>query len=517
MKLINTLKEKYTSLLWIGVGVLLLALLMALAVYPELIWLTVGISVPLVILLGFLIKENQAALRSRGAAYGLNSFVTVLLVFGIVGILNFLSARYPLKADWTKNKLHTLSDQTEKVMKGLQKDVKAVLFAKPEGTEKFRPLMDNYKALSTRFEVEYVDPDRQPLRAKDAGIKKYNTLQIKIGTRDQKIEEPTEEKLTNTLIKLLKEKTPTLCATTGHGEKNFSGNDAEGYELIKKSLTNQSYELKEINLIQETKVPEACDAIAIMGPTKSFFDPELKAVKDYLNNGGRAVIALDINFKGGEYAPEFLPLLESWNVKAPWSIIIDPVSKLLGVEAVVSIVANYSKEHAITREFQANSFFPFARPLSVVPGAPAGLSVQWIGQTTPKSWAVSDAKQIASGQIQLTEGADNKGPFNVAIAVDGKQKDSKATRNTRMVIFGSSTFANNNYSRFGGNIDLFMNSISWIMEDESLISIRTKEDGAGKVELSQKEGRTIFLLTVIIIPLLIAVGGVVNWVRRKKL
>lgn len=517
MKLINTLKEKRTPLLWTGAGVLLLGLLMALAVYPELIWLTVGISVPLVVILGFLMKENQASLRSRGAAYGLNSFVTILLVFGIVGILNFLSARYPLKADLTKNKLHTLSDQTEKVVKSLQKNVKAVLFAKPDGTEKFRPLMDNYKALNTHFEIEYVDPDRQPLRAKEAGIKKYNTLQLKVGTRDQKIEDPTEEKLTNTLIKLLKDKTPTLCATIGHGEKSFSANNAEGYELIKKSLANQSYELKEINLIQETKVPDSCDALAIMGPTKSFFEPEFKAVKDYLDNGGRAVIALDINLKGGEYAPEFLPLLESWNVKAPWSIIIDPVSRLLGVEAVVSIVANYSKEHPITREFQENCGFPFSRPLNIIPGAPAGMSVQWIGQTTPKSWAVSDAKQIASGQIQLTEGSDNKGPFNVAVAIDGKQKDSKATRNTRMVVFGSSTFANNNYSRFGGNIDFFMNAVSWIMEDESLISIRAKEDGAGKVELSQKAGRTIFLLTVIIIPLLIAVGGVVNWVRRKKL
>ena len=55
------------------------------------------------------------------------------------------------------------------------------------------------------------------------------------------------------------------------------------------------------------------------------------------------------------------------------------------------------------------------------------------------------------------------------------------------------------------------------MEDESLISIRAKEEGPGKVELSQKSGAFIFLLTVIVVPLLIAVAGLVIWIFRRRL
>ncbi|MGK5087998.1 ABC transporter, partial [Bdellovibrionota bacterium FG-2] len=80
-----------------------------------------------------------------------------------------------------------------------------------------------------------------------------------------------------------------------------------------------------------------------------------------------------------------------------------------------------------------------------------------------------------------------------------------------------SQFATNNYSRFGGNLDLLLNSVSWVMEDESLISIRAKEDEAGKVELSQKQGTVIFLLTVIIIPLLVAAGGIAIWAWRRRM
>ena len=509
--------ENVTLLLWAGVGFLALALLFARAIYPELIWLTVLVALPLVGVLGALISQNQKALKSRKAAYGLNSTITILLVIAIVSVLNFIVARYPLKLDLTKNKLHTLSDQTSKLIKGLQKPVKATLYAKMQQKEQFHSLLDNYKALNPKFEVEYVDPDREPARSRQAGIKKYGTLQLTVGTRDNKIEEPTEEKLTNTLIKLMKEKTPTLCSTIGHGEKSFSSPDSEGLENVKKALGSQSYEVKEINLAQEGKISDSCDAITIMGPTKSFFAPEIQAVRDYLNAGGHAVIAVDINLKGGETNPELISLLQEWHVKAVPALVVDPLSRLFGVDSSVAVLANYSKESPITKDFQVNCALPFTRPLDPIPGAPAGMNVQWIAQTTPKSWGVMDLKQIAKGEVKFEQGKDRMGPLTAAISVEGKQKDSKATKNTRLVVFGSSHFATNNFSRMGGNLDFFMNAVSWAMEDESLISIRAKEEGPGKIELSQKSGTFIFLMTVIVIPLVVAAAGIGIWMVRRRL
>lgn len=508
------------TLLWIAAALLALGLLFARSVYPELVWLTIALGIPLLAALGELIRRNRAALRSRQAAFGLNSAVTATLVIAIVGVLNFMSARYPFKADLTKNRANTLAEQTVKLVKGLNREVKATLFAKMQQKEQLRPLLENYKALNPKFELDFVDPDREPTRAKQVGIKKYGTLHLAAGGRDAKVEEVTEEKITNALIKLLKDRTPTLCSITGHGEKSFASQEAEGYSAVKKSLSEQSYETKDLNLVQEAKdgkIPETCDAIAVLGPTKSFFDPEVKMVSDYLANGGRAIFALDLNVRGGEFAPELFPVLKAWFVKADWGVIVDPLSRMLGVDAAVPIVATYSKEHPITRDFQPNSFFPFARPLEVLPGAPAELKTSWIAQTTPKSWAVTDPKQLASGEVKFTEGKDRAGPLTVAIAVEGKQKDSKAPRATRIVAFATSHFATNNYSRFGGNLDFFLNAASWLMEDESLISIRAREDESSKIELSQKAGTTVFYVTVVLIPLLIAISGLVIWLRRRKL
>ena len=508
-------------LLWTAAGVLAVALLFSRLVWSEYTWLSVATGLLFVAALGGIVKRNFTALRSRQAAYGFNSAVTIALVVAIVGVINFLAVKYPHKLDLTKNKLNTLNDQTIKVVKGLQKPVKAILFVKAVEKERFRPLMENYSALSTKFEVEYVDPDREPTRAKTAGIKKYGTLQLILGAKDTKIEDATEEKLTNALIKLTKDKSPTLCAVVGHGEKNFSATDADGYATVKKGLLEQAYEVRDFQLIldaKDGKIPSGtCDALAIVGPTKSYLDQEIKVLKQYLDDGGRAIFALDINVKGGDYAPELFSLLQSWSVKVDWGIVVDPISRAMGVDPVVPIIATYSRDHAITRDFQPNCLFPFVRPVSVIPPSHGELKATWIAQTTPQSWAVTDSKQLTTGQVKLTEGKDRKGPLSVAVAVEGKQKDSKATRSTRIVVIGTSHLASNQYQKAGGNLDFFLNAVTWTLEDESLISIRARDEENSKVELSQKAGTSIFIVTVVLLPLLIATMGVVNWVRRRKL
>jgi len=505
--------QTMTPILWIAAGVFFLALLFARAVYPEGLWLSILTGLALVGSLVALVIQNQKALKSRSAAYGFSSGVTVVLVLGIVGVLNFLSSRYPAKWDLTANKKHTLSDQSIKLVKGLSKSVKVTLFSNQR--DRFRPVLDNYKTASSKFEYEFVDPFREPIRFKSSGLKKPDSAVISVESREDKIDDITEEKITNTLIKLLKDKSPVLCVSSGHGEKNVSGTDAEGYDSVKKALTAQYYEVKEVNLVQEAKLAETCDALAILGPTKTFFEPEVKNVKNYLEAGGRAMFALDLNLKGSEYNPELVALLEKWYIKPANSIIVDPFSKAFGLDATVALAPQnaYSRDSAITKEFRAGCIFPIARPLELLSGAPAGLKTEWLARTTADAFG----SKIEKGSVHVDPSKDRKGPYNLMVSVEGKQKDSQATKNTRIVVFSTSNLATNQFSRMGGNLDLFVNSVSWVMEDESLISIRAKEDVAGKIEMSQKSGNFIALLTILVLPMLIGAGGLSIWLYRRKL
>ena len=122
----------------------------------------------------------------------------------------------------------------------------------------------------------------------------------------------------------------------------------------------------------------------------------MKSIRDYLANGGRAVVALDANLQGGDPSPELLEVLKEWNLTTTHTIIVDPLSKMLGVDAAVPIIANFNKDHAISKDFQAQCYYPFARPVDTLPATP-GMTAHWLAQSTPKSWAVADIKVAAVG------------------------------------------------------------------------------------------------------------------------
>jgi ABC-type uncharacterized transport system involved in gliding motility auxiliary subunit len=458
-------------------------------------------------------KEQQ----KRHLSFGIYSGFVTLTVISLVGLVNFLGKQYPAKLDLTKNRIHTFSDQTSKVLQGLKAPVEAVFFGEIASREKYRRIFDNYKKGSTQFKFEWVDPVKEPTRAKSAGIKKIDTLILTYQGKTSKVEEITEEKITNELIKITKDGAITVCAIGGHGEPSFTDSTALGFSAAKKGLEDQSYQVREITLPQETKIPQECSALVMMGASKALFPSEIKMLTEYLDQGGRIAVGVDASVTGRDQSEELRTLLTRYGIEVKNGLMIDPVSKMLGVDASVPMMAQFNRDTAIGKDFTAQAFFPFSRPVDLSNPAPEGLKTAWIAKSTPKAFAETDLAGVAKGSARYDAGRDLAGPLTAAAISYGKLKDSKASRETRLVVFGSGQFANNQYSRFGGNLDLFLNSVSWALEDESMISIRPKDEDDSKIELSQNQGVAIFWICVVLAPLFIAVAGIVIWVRRKKL
>ncbi len=456
-------------------------------------------------------------MKKRALSFGINSIFISIVVISIVGVINFLGFEYPQKYDATKNKLHTFSDQSEKVMKSLKDTLDATFYGDLGAKEKYRPIFDSYRKLSPKFKLESVDPNKEPTRAKTAGIKKMETLVLSYRGKIAKVEDITEEKVTNEIIKLTKDSHSVVCTVVGHGEQSFLLATAEGYQAAKKGLEDQTYELKELTLPQVTSIPAECNAVVMLGANKALFPAEIKMLGDYLDQGGRLIIAFEAAITQADQTKELQGLLKNWGVDVKGGLIIDPVSRMLGVDASVPIIAQFNSAVAITKDTKQQSYFPMSRPLEVISPAPEGLHAEWMAKTTEKAMGLNNVKANAKGEVQVDEKSATKGPLVTAAVVSGKKKGSTAAHDTRIVVFGSSQFADNQYSRFGGNLDLFLNSVSWAIEDESMISIRSKEDEAGKLELSRNQQVVIFLIAVILVPLSIAIAGIVIWVRRKKL
>lgn len=502
------------------------ALLFVAWVYPEIPSASYALAALLVVLLGALAWMNQAemrkAIQTRSVRYGTNAALTLGLVAAIVLVLNYLNYNHYVRKDLTKNKTHSLSEQTVKILKELKQDVKLSIFIKTGERDAVRPLIENYHYYAgKKLSVEWIDPDREPTRTKAANVKKYGTVIVQSGKRDSRVEEASEEKLTNAFLKVLKENSVTICFVTGHGEKNVEGSDPDGFSQFKRDLASQNYETKTLNFLEEPKVPTTCTVVMVLGPTKGFFDKEIVALREWMDNGGRALVALDPNLRSeAPLSKEMQAFVGEWFVTVKHDLVLDPTSRAAGVGPEVPIIALYSKEHPITRDFQLAALFPATTTLDLKPGVPTSLKQWWIARSTPNAFAKTDfVKELSAGKpIGRNPNKDVAGPNTVMVAVEGSRDAAKKPpQPSRLIVMGTSLVATNKWSRFAGNNDLMLNAVSWLAGDDNLISIRPKEEGSEKPTLSEVELSYSKFLSKLVIPGGSMFAGLLVWRRRRKL
>jgi ABC-type uncharacterized transport system involved in gliding motility auxiliary subunit len=84
------------------------------------------------------------------------------------------------------------------------------------------------------------------------------------------------------------------------------------------------------------------------------------------------------------------------------------------------------------------------------------------------------------------------------------------------VAYGTSGFVTNSHLNLSGNRDLFLNSVSWLAEEEELIAIRPRQATFTPLVLTANQGRLAFWTTVIIPPFAILGTWVTVFLRRRR-
>ena len=83
-------------------------------------------------ILGARSTEESSEAR-RASKHGSSAVLSTLLAIAIVCMGGFMANRYPKRFDWSEQQVHSLTDQTQKVLAALEDDVRVVgLFARTE-------------------------------------------------------------------------------------------------------------------------------------------------------------------------------------------------------------------------------------------------------------------------------------------------------------------------------------------------------------------------------------------------
>lgn len=457
---------------------------------------------------------NKEFLKARQTKYVAYATLYIVVTLAVVTVANILANRYDKSYDTTSNKRYTLSEQTKKVVQGLKQDATITYYDQTTHFADAKDKLDQYATLSPKVHVEYVDPDKKPEVARAAGIKNYGTTIVRIGMNKNEAKSTSEEDITGAFIRDLKSTTRTVCFVEGSGEHQLDDTSRSGYQRLKDLLGKDDYQAKAIDLLTKAEVPGDCTVVVVGGPRSDYLQPEVDALKKYVENGGRAMFLVDPPLKMGRDQigdnEALTAVLESWGVTPNKDLVVsmNPIGRVLGAGPEVALVMRYDT-HAIVNEMKGTATgFPISRSLETKNGDKTSVTKLFDASEGSLGWTKLDDLNINPNDPK-----NKQGPLTLAAA--GTYTTGKENSQGRFVVIGSSEWATNGYLGFQGNRDLALNAIEWLSSDEELISIRPKEPEDRRVTMTEAQMRWVRLTAQFVFPLVVLVAGFTVWWRRR--
>lgn len=483
-------------------------------------------------------REIAASFRHRQTRLGAIAAISIVLVLGILVALNYLASRRNQRWDLTSNQQFSLSDQTRQVLQKLDEPVQAfVFYDREEGPARFRDRFSEYEYASNgKLSVEYIDPVREPMRARQHEVQALNTVVLTYRDRTERVvtADAEEQQITNALIKVLTGEQRVIYFVQGHGERDTVSSERDGYSAIAQALGSENYRVEPLALAQTSSVPEDTSVLIVAGPTTDLLQTEIEAIRQYLDRGGKLLVMLDPPEKAGlKPPPNLTALLREWAIEVGDNVIVDTsgVGQLFGANEVVPVAMRYPP-HAIVQRFNVITAYPLARSVKPIEGGVDGRTAQTFIESSGASWGETNLADLFAGRpVKFDEGQDIEGPVPIAAAMSTAapnppkpaQEEKTDTGSaevpavdTRVAAIGDSDFASNAYLGVQGNRDLFLNTVNWLAQQENLISIRPRDAEDRRLTLTGAQRTLVMWGPLILLPLAIAAVGISVLRRRRQ-
>ncbi len=466
---------------------------------------------------------------------GLHTGIAILLAVVMILMVNYLSYRHYHRIDVSANKTYTLSEKTTGLLDSLETPIEITVFFQPGHVlyEDIQNLLREYQFHSDKLRISWVDPDRDLAMTKKMAVK-YKVTELNVvvfecegRTEYQRADEFAqidgstgverirqfrgEQAFSSAIQGVVQQTSPVVYFLTGHGERNLESFDQrKGFSKIRQVIEQDNVTVQKLELSVEKQIPADCDALIVAGASQKMSETEAGLIGAWIKRGGRLMILADAAQQTG-----LETLLLEWGVRLRNDVVVDLDRTLSGRDVFVSAYT----QHPITEKLSTTAAI-FNLPRSVEPDEQNKSAdrpqVTPLAFSSETSWSESQTDQN-SARSDATSGRI-KGPISMAVAVEkgatGGQLNMQI-RPTRLVVFGDSGFVSNG-GLTGGDISLFMSAFNWLLERQELLAISPKERADTRLQLTKTDADRLFLITVVGIPSLAALLGIILWLRRRK-
>lgn len=461
---------------------------------------------------------------------GLHNAIFYLLLLAAIALLGYLSNTLRFTADWTYGNRNSLAAPTTALLQSLQQPLKFVAYIpdRPDIAAQLRKTVEKYRRIKPDTQIEFVDPNLDPVRAKQDGIQYAGQLLIRLGERSEVVDNTSEQTIANAIQRLSRGGERLVVFLEGHGERNPLADTSVGMSQLVAALARNGFKVQPHNLIRTQALPANATFVVIAAPQQDLTAGEVAILQKYVENGGNLLWLHD---PGGLRGLQ--PLEELLGIHIHDGTVVDAnqtLQALLGINhpAVVPVV-DYSNAEVVRKLAGMQTLFPFATVVERDPQAEAkegGLAWQAdeFLMTLPTSWLESSG--TLEGAVKFDEGSNDKaGPVPLGVtlvrevAADSKEGQKEAEgkgREQRVAVLGDSDFMLNALLAQGANLDLATNLFNWLSADDNLLHIPLIRAPDTELNLSETSGIVIGVFFLVVLPLGLLLAGVWIWWRRRS-
>lgn len=487
-----------------------------------------------------------------------NLIYKLLVITAIIIIANMLFSNIFLRLDITDDNRYTLSNATKDILRNIEQPVTITAYFSEDlpphiakNRQDFQEMLDEFTAISSGNVVyEFQSPNEDPEIEKAAMQKGIQPFLINVRDKDQvkqqkafmgaviQYEEreeilpfiPMESAMEYALASSIKKVTvydrKTIAFLQGHGEPPISAYKQAIQEL------NIMYDIAPVTLTDTANALAVFETVVIAAPTDSFPDSHLEQLDQFLNRGGKMLIAIDRvegnlqELSGFEVTTRLETWLASRGIVVDPSFAIDVSCAQVGVQQergmyrfeipvnfhYIPIITNFA-DHPVSKGLES-VMLQFASPINYL--GDSTMTFKPIMTTSENSGAVP-AQTYFDIQKQWNKNDFPMKHLPVAAVIESR----KEIQPFKMIVFGDGTFAVNGegqsaQQKSSDNINVFVNAIDYLSDDTGLVELRTKSVTNRPIDQIEEGKKSFLKYFNFLLPIVLIIGyGIFRSQHRK--
>lgn len=478
-------------------------------------------------------SKNGSNIKSRNFKGGSYSTVLTVIVIAILLVVNIIVNVLPAnvtKLDYSEEKLFTLSEQTTKILDNIDEDITVYLIAQSgKEDESIVELLNKYRAQSDKkIKIVQKDPAVNPnftakytedalsdnslivessKRAKVVSVDEIYVTSYKQSATSASGYTTTqtfngEDALTSAVDYVTTDELPRMYVVSGHGESSMESD-------FRSSIERENIELVELALATVKEIPNDADCLYIQAPTTDINADEAEILKEYIAKGGNIFYT---SFYQKADTPNLDSVLAEFGVAVDEGIVCEGNSNYI-MQNYRNYIRPMYGQHDIVEPLSDSSevmVVPFGQNVRILENRKSTLKSTSLLKTTSAGYI----KSIESETLEKENG-DETGAMTLAIAVtDTIDENTEA----KLVVVTSPYISNSQMNTYvsGGNYDFLLNSVGFLCEHESTISIRGKSVYSSSLAVTSGQMTAWIFVLMVLIPLVLITTGLVIWIRRRK-